>query len=49
MRAFRRDPRFMPLAKRLGLVNYWIATDEWPDYCSEPDLPYDCRTAARAS
>jgi DNA-binding winged helix-turn-helix (wHTH) protein/tetratricopeptide (TPR) repeat protein len=49
MRAFRRDPRFMPLAKRLGLVDYWIATDKWPDFCAEPDLPYDCRAAARAS
>ena len=49
MREFRRDPRFMPLAKRMGLVDYWLATDKWPDFCSEPDLPYDCRAAARAS
>jgi tetratricopeptide (TPR) repeat protein len=49
MRAFRRDARFMPLAERLGLVDYWIATDKWPDFCSEPDLPYDCRAAARAA
>jgi tetratricopeptide (TPR) repeat protein len=49
MRAFRRDARFMPLAERLGLVDYWIATDKWPDFCSEPDLPHDCRTAARAA
>jgi DNA-binding winged helix-turn-helix (wHTH) protein/tetratricopeptide (TPR) repeat protein len=48
MRAFRRDPRFFPLAKQLGLVDYWISTDKWPDSCAEPDLPYDCRTAARA-
>ena len=47
--AFRRDARFMPLAERLGLVDYWIATDKWPDFCSEPDLPYDCRAAARAA
>lgn len=49
MREFRRDRRFMPLARRMGLVDYWLATNRWPDFCSEPDLPYDCRTAARAA
>lgn len=46
MRAFRADPRFMPLAKRMGLVDYWTATGRWPDFCAEPGLPYDCRKAA---
>ena len=49
MREFRRDRRFMPLAKKVGLVDYWLTTDKWPDFCSEPDLPYDCRAAARAA
>jgi hypothetical protein len=48
MKAFRADPRFMRLAKRLGLVDYWEKSGHWPDFCAEPGLPYDCRVAARA-
>jgi DNA-binding winged helix-turn-helix (wHTH) protein/TolB-like protein/Tfp pilus assembly protein PilF len=48
MKAFRQDPRFMPLAKRLGLADYWLQTGRWPDFCREPDLPYDCGKVARA-
>lgn len=44
--AMRRDPRFMPLAQRLGLLNYWHSTGHWPDFCSEPGLPYDCKAVA---
>ena len=46
MRAFRRDRRFMQLSKRLGLVDYWSATGRWPDFCGDPDLPYECRAEA---
>ena len=42
----RRDPRFIQLAQRLGLVDYWRATGHWPDFCSEPGLPYDCKAVA---
>jgi DNA-binding winged helix-turn-helix (wHTH) protein/TolB-like protein len=50
MAAAQRDPRFWPLATRLGLVSYWRKRGAWPDFCSEPDLPFDCATeAARAS
>lgn len=42
----RRDPRFMQLAQRLGLVDYWRSTGHWPDFCSEPGLPYDCKVVA---
>lgn len=42
----RRDPRFMPLAQRLGLVDYWRSTGHWPDFCAEPGLPYDCKVVA---
>jgi tetratricopeptide (TPR) repeat protein len=42
----RRDPRFIQLAKRVGLVDYWRKSGEWPDFCSEPDLPYDCKAEA---
>jgi tetratricopeptide (TPR) repeat protein len=49
MKRFRQDARFMPLARRLGLVDYWLQTGRWPDFCNEPDLPYDCRAAAQAA
>lgn len=42
----RRDPRFMAVAKRIGLLSYWRKSGEWPDFCSEPDLPYDCKEEA---
>ncbi|HWY64645.1 MAG TPA: winged helix-turn-helix domain-containing protein [Rhizomicrobium sp.] len=42
----RSDPRFMEVAAKLGLVAYWRATGHWPDFCSEPGLPYDCRSEA---
>ena len=42
----RSDPRFMQVAAKLGLVAYWRATGHWPDFCSEPCLPYDCRREA---
>ena len=48
-RPMRADPRFMTLAARLGLVAIWRATDQWPDFCSDSGLGYDCRVeAARA-
>jgi len=42
----RRDPRFIRLAKRLGLVDYWKQSGHWPDYCRDPDLRYDCKAEA---
>jgi TolB-like protein len=42
----RRDPRFMPFVAKLGLVDYWRSTGNWPDFCSEPGLPYDCKVEA---
>ena len=47
MRAFRLDRRFMPLADQLGLVQYWLSGNIWPDFCNDKDLPYSCRTEAR--
>ncbi|MEQ1930829.1 MAG: toll/interleukin-1 receptor domain-containing protein [Parvularculaceae bacterium] len=49
MRAFWLDERFFPLAARLGLVGYWLDTDQWPDFCAEPDFPIDCRERAAAA
>ncbi len=46
--ALRRDPRFMQIAAREGLITYWRETNKWPDFCSDPTLPYDCRSTANA-
>jgi len=43
---FHRDPRMMEVSKRLGLLDYWKKTGNWPDFCSDPDLPYDCKNEA---
>jgi TolB-like protein len=42
----RQDRRFMALAARWGLVDYWTRTGKWPDFCSGPGLPYDCKSEA---
>jgi len=44
--SMRRDPRFMKLAARIGLVDYWQSTGHWPDFCADPKLAYDCRAEA---
>ncbi len=36
---FRRDPRFVNLCARLGLVDHWLATQRWPD-CVDEVAPY---------
>jgi tetratricopeptide (TPR) repeat protein len=42
----RADPRFMQVAAHLGLVDYWRRSGDWPDFCSDPDLPYECKKEA---
>ena len=47
LRKFRQDPRFMAVAKRMGLVDYWTKSGHWPDFCfKDPDQPYDCKKEA---
>ena len=43
------DPRFVPLCTRLGLSDYWLSQDEWPDCADEGFLPYDFRAAVAES
>ena len=43
---FRSHPRFIRVADHLGLVAHWRRSGKWPDFCSEPDLAYDCRAEA---
>lgn len=47
MRGLIRDRRFWPFVARLGLVDYWLDSNQWPDFCAEPDLPFDCKEQAR--
>ena len=44
-RAMIDDPRFLRLAAKLGLVDYWVSQDRWPDCADE--TPYDFRAEAR--
>jgi DNA-binding winged helix-turn-helix (wHTH) protein/tetratricopeptide (TPR) repeat protein len=46
-RKFHHDPRMMRVAARLGLLGYWRTSGKWPDFCFDPDLPYDCQREAR--
>lgn len=47
MRPFLFDRRFMALAARLGLAQYWLARNAWPSFCADKDIPYDCAAEAR--
>lgn len=40
-RTLRADPRFVTVCARLGLVDYWLTTQHWPDCAA--DVPYDFR------
>lgn len=42
----RADPRFILIAARFGLLDYWQRSGDWPDFCSDPDLPYNCKQEA---
>ena len=46
-RALVLDRRFMDLANRLGLVQYWSSSKTWPDFCYDKDVPYNCKAEAR--
>jgi DNA-binding winged helix-turn-helix (wHTH) protein/tetratricopeptide (TPR) repeat protein len=48
LRNFRHDPRFMRVAARLGLLQYWQSSGNWPDFCFDSDLPYDCKKVGAA-
>jgi tetratricopeptide (TPR) repeat protein len=46
MRNVWRDARSMDAAAHLGILRYWKDSGHWPDFCFEPDLPYDCKKVA---
>jgi hypothetical protein len=43
MRPFIFDRRFMAFADRVGLLRYWQSSGNWPDFCADRDIPYNCR------
>jgi len=46
-RTARRDPRVMELFDVTGQLDYWLESDNWPDYCTDLELPYECKETAR--
>lgn len=46
LKSIRRDARFIPMMARYGLLEHWRQSGKWPDFCFEPDLPYDCKVEA---
>jgi hypothetical protein len=43
----RQSPGIMGWLDRTGQLDYWLQTDSWPDFCEDPELPYECADAAR--
>lgn len=44
----RTEPAFFDKMVKLGLVKWWVARRQWPDFCAEPNLKYSCaREAAK--
>ena len=43
----RLDPGIMAYFAKTGQLDYWRRTENWPDYCRDPSLPYECADAAR--
>jgi TolB-like protein/Tfp pilus assembly protein PilF len=44
--SLRRDPRFVALAIKFHVADFWPATGLWPDFCSTQGWPYNCRAEA---
>jgi TolB-like protein len=45
--AIRKDIRFMDLCQRLGLCDYWVETNRWPDCATDVSPHYDLQAEAR--
>jgi DNA-binding winged helix-turn-helix (wHTH) protein/TolB-like protein len=48
-RNMRQDPGFLPLASRLGLIQYWRQTGKWPDFCTDQGRRAECSPELRAA
>ncbi len=44
--ALRADPRFVKLCARLGLVEYWLTTRNWPDCAEHSAYDFQAQCAA---
>ena len=43
----RNDIRFMAIMKKWGSqLDYWRKSGNWPDFCDDPRLPYNCKKEA---
>jgi hypothetical protein len=45
--AMREDRRFVSLCAKLGLVDYWVSSESWPDCAGAGALPYDFKAECR--
>jgi tetratricopeptide (TPR) repeat protein len=43
---FWHNPQSFAYAHRVGLIRYWQSSGKWPDFCFDPDLPFDCKKEA---
>jgi tetratricopeptide (TPR) repeat protein len=43
---FWHHPQSLAYARRIGLLQFWQSSGKWPDFCFDPDLPYDCKKEA---
>lgn len=48
-RAIRQDPGFIPLANRLGLIEYWRETGNLPDFCTDQARRSECGSQLMAA
>lgn len=44
--ALRTEPAFFEKMAQLGLLRVWLTRKQWPDFCADPALKYDCATEA---
>jgi TolB-like protein/class 3 adenylate cyclase len=48
LKAILYDPRIWRTFDAVGLTRYWRESNQWPDFCADPHLPYNCPTIAAA-
>jgi len=45
----QRDPRIWRVFAAAGLAKYWQQSGQWPDFCADPLLGYDCAVEAESA
>jgi tetratricopeptide (TPR) repeat protein len=46
LKNLRSDKRFMAVAAQYGLIHHWKSSGNWPDFCRDAGLSYDCKAEA---